>query len=56
MQMKTLGTGIGTALAIGFSVALAMQGNVSAGQNPPAAAAARAAAAAAVAASTSRRS
>jgi Raf kinase inhibitor-like YbhB/YbcL family protein len=37
MQMRRFGTGIGTALAIGFSVALAIQGNVSAGQNPPAA-------------------
>ena len=37
MQMRPVGTGIGTALAVGFSVALAIQGNVSAGQNPPAA-------------------
>jgi len=36
MQMRRFGTGIGTALAIGFTVALAIQGNVSAGQNPPA--------------------
>src|SRR6188508_778640 len=37
MKMRRFGTGIGTALAVGFSVALAIQGNVSAGQNPPAA-------------------
>jgi len=35
--MRRFGTGIGTALAVGFSLALAIQGNVSAGQNPPAA-------------------
>jgi Raf kinase inhibitor-like YbhB/YbcL family protein len=37
MQMRRVGTGIGTALAVGFAVALAIQGNVSADQGPPAA-------------------
>ena len=36
MQMKAVGFRLGTAAALVVSVALAMQGNVSAGQNPPA--------------------
>jgi Raf kinase inhibitor-like YbhB/YbcL family protein len=36
MQMKALGFRLGTTAALVVSVALAMQGNVSAGQNPPA--------------------
>jgi Raf kinase inhibitor-like YbhB/YbcL family protein len=37
MRMKALGMRLGTLAAIAMSVAVAMQGNVSAGQNPPAA-------------------
>ena len=54
MKMRRFGTGIGTALAVGFSVALAIQSDVSAGQNPPAGGG-RSAAAAADAGSTCRR-